>query len=116
MPYHGSNTSAEFGSGVNHTQNAGRDNFAGSLTLNDSADDADQGLDSTSARWNSEAGTAYTPHSVLAGLQGMSGNGMSQADAGRLLPGGGQMESPNGSAEDTYGESSLLNRVYGEDA
>lgn len=107
-------SNAEFAAGHTPLSNSGRGND-NSLTLNDSASTADQGLAATSARWNTEAGTGYTPHSVLAGLPGMSGNGMSAAEAERLLPGGRTMPSPNGEGQDTYGSSSELGMLYGSD-
>ena len=57
MAYYGS-SNAEFSAGVNHlTSGRANDN---SITLNDTASMADQGLDQTSQRW-----AATTPHSVL---------------------------------------------------
>lgn len=60
MPYQPSAGSNDaFQSGVAHQVNPARAN-ASSITLNDTASIADQGLDATSARWSS-----MTPHGVL---------------------------------------------------
>src|ERR1700752_727542 len=93
----GSSNDAFYGDGIGHAQANGRDNSAGSITLNDDAGGGDQGLAATSARWNAAAAGGYEPHSILAGLPGMSGNGTSAEDAQRKLPGGGSLPSPNGS-------------------
>jgi hypothetical protein len=61
--------------------------------------DAASSLEEDAAVFNSKVPGQFTPHSVLQGLPGMSGNGMSAADAGRLLPGGTRMPSPNGSSD-----------------
>ena len=57
MAYYGS-SNAEFSAGVNHLTSGRANN--NSITLNDTASTADQGLDQTSQRW-----AATTPHSVL---------------------------------------------------
>lgn len=64
----GGSQSDAFTSGLNFTRNPGRAN-AGSITLGQDAAGADQGLDQTSARWNS-----LTPHGVMAAALG-SGSG-----------------------------------------
>jgi hypothetical protein len=85
MAYRGSQTNAEFGLGVNHVTNAGRGN-AGSITLNGSAGISDEGLDSTSAGWNS-----LTPRGVLASVVGGSQDDTPweqlQRDSGGYEPG-----------------------------
>ena len=103
-----------FNAGQFHAVNDQHGN-AFSITLGDAAGSADQGLADTSERWDAEAGTGYTPHSVLAGLPGMSGNGMSSADAGRVLPGGRQLMSPDGTSQSSYGQASTLQAIYGTD-
>ena len=57
------------------------------------------------------AGEMATPHSVLQGLPGMSGNGMSAEDASRKLPGGYQMPSTNGIASGDYEQAMRLRMV-----
>lgn len=59
-------TGAEFAAGVSHLANPGRANV-GSITLGTDASEADQGLDQTSARWDS-----LTPHAVLQSATGGS--------------------------------------------
>jgi hypothetical protein len=74
MPYQPSiGANDAFTSGVAHIVNPGRAN-ANSVTLNDSASTADQGLADTSARWD-----ASTPHAVLRTALGGSPSG---TDAG----------------------------------
>jgi hypothetical protein len=103
-----------FNQGQFHTVNPGRPNSF-SLTLGDADSSADQGLDDTSARWNDAVGQGYEPHSILAGLPGMSGNGMSAADAGRVLPGGAQLPAPDGTSAGTYQQTSTLGVLFGTD-
>ncbi len=110
----GGSANEAFQSGVNHVVMDGHANSA-SITLGDAASSADQGLADSSERWNSEAGGGYTPRSVLAGLPAISGDGMSAADAARLLPGGRQLMSPNGVGESSYQQASTLHAIYGTD-
>lgn len=70
------------------------------------------GLAEQSAVFNSQVPGRYTPHSVLAGIPGLSGNGKSQADAGRTLPGGYTLPSANGMGQDTY-ETAMKLRLLG---
>lgn len=114
MPYFGSNTNDAFNQGQFHTVMDQHAN-ASSITLGDEASSADQGLDDTSARWNDAVGQGYEPRSILAGLPGMSGNGMSAADAGRVLPGGAQLPAPDGTSAGTYQQTSTLGVLYGTD-
>lgn len=82
MPYQPSGGSNDaFQSGVLHQVNPGSSN-ASSITLNDTASIADQGLDETSQRW-----AATTPHAVLRTAMGAG----SQDDGSweRLQRGGG---------------------------
>lgn len=60
------------------------------------------GLAEQSAIFNSKVPGVFTPKSVLAGLPGISGNGMSAADAQRVMPGGYQLPSANGMAQSDY--------------
>jgi hypothetical protein len=66
MAYPGSQTNAEFGAGISHMSNPGRQNI-GSVTLGTDASTADQGLGQTSQHW-----AAMTPHGVLASATGGS--------------------------------------------
>lgn len=54
------------------------------------------GLSADSEKFNDQVGQGFTPHSVLQGLPGMSGNGMSSADAERKIPGGFTLPTTNG--------------------
>lgn len=54
------------------------------------------GLDASAAKFNDKVGQGFTPHSVLQGLPGMSGNGMSSVDAERKIPGGITLPATNG--------------------
>lgn len=60
------------------------------------------GLAEQSAIFNSKVPGQFTPHSVLQGLPGMSGNGMSAEDAQRKMPGGYTLPSSNGMAANDY--------------
>lgn len=66
------------------------------------------GLAQESAMFNSRVPGKFTPHSVLQEIPGMSGNGMSQADRQRVLPGGYTMPSANGSSEQSYQAASMM--------
>jgi hypothetical protein len=81
VAYLGSQANDEFSAGISHQVNPGRAN-ASSITLNDTASIADQGLDETSQRW-----AATTPHAVLRTAMGAG----SQDDGSweRLQRGGG---------------------------
>lgn len=54
------------------------------------------GLSEQSAMFNSKVPGQFTPHSVLQGLPGMSGNGMSDQDRQRVMPGGYTLPANNG--------------------
>lgn len=69
------------------------------------------GLADESQQFNDKVGRGFTPHSVLQGFSGMSGNGMSSEEAGRLLPGGMSMGTPNGSSPESYDQSRMLRFV-----
>ena len=69
-------------------------------------------LNEDSAIFNSKVPGAFTPRSILAGIPGMSGNGMSAQDASRKLPGGYTMPSGNGIAQGDY-ESAMRLRMIG---
>lgn len=58
------------------------------------------GLAEESAMFNSKVPGKFTPHSVLQGISGTSGNGMS--DTSRFLPNGQLLPSQNGSSEESY--------------
>lgn len=71
------------------------------------------GLAEQSAKFNDQVGASMlTPHSVLQGIPGMSGNGMSEQDAQRKLPGGYTLPSSNGFASNDY-ESAMRLRLLG---
>jgi hypothetical protein len=70
------------------------------------------GLAEQSAMFNSQVPGRFTPHSVLQGLPGMSGNGMSEEDAQRKLPGGYTLPSSNGMATGDY-DSAMKLRLLG---
>lgn len=70
------------------------------------------GLAEQAAIFNSKVPGQFTPHSVLQGLPGMSGNGMSEQDAQRRLPGGYTLPSGNGMATGDY-ESAMRLRLLG---
>lgn len=61
------------------------------------------GLAEQSAIFNSKVPGQFTPRSVLAGLPGMSSNGMSEQDSQRKIPGAARMlPSSNGMAQSDY--------------
>lgn len=71
-------------------------------------------LDEQSAVLNEKvAGEMARPHSVLAGLPGMSGNGMSEEDRQRVLPGGYTLPSQNGIGSDSYDAVNRLRMMGG---
>lgn len=65
-------------------------------------------LNAESAMFNSKVPGAFTPHSVLQEIPGMSGNGLSAADSERKLPGGYTMPSANGSSQQSYQAASMM--------
>lgn len=69
------------------------------------------GLNEDSAVFNSKVPGQFTPRSVLAGLPGMSGNGMSDADRDRILPGGYRLPSSNGMSSGDYDAAMRLRLV-----
>lgn len=69
-------------------------------------------LNADSARFNDLVGREMlTPHSVLQGLPGMSGNGKSAEDAQRTLPGGYTLPSSNGISSGTYDAAMRLHML-----
>lgn len=60
------------------------------------------GLAEESAMFNSKVPGRFTPHSVLQGISGTSGNGMSSQDTQRFMPNGSLLPSQNGSSEQSY--------------
>jgi hypothetical protein len=107
MAWTTNNANDEFGAGLSLLTNPRRGNDA-SITLSDA------GLDAASERWNAERGQGYSPHSVLAAVPGVSGYGMSEADSGRVPPGGGRLPSPDGQGA-ASGQSGELHLLYGAD-
>lgn len=74
------------------------------------------GLAEESAQFNDKVGkTLLAPHSVLQGFSGMSGNGMSADDAERILPGGYQMPSSNGSSTESYNAARMMRMLSGSE-
>lgn len=70
-------------------------------------------LDEASAMFNSQVPGQFTPHSVLQELPGMSGNGMSEADAGRKMPGGHTLPSANGQSTQSYAAARMMRLMSG---
>lgn len=71
------------------------------------------GLARESAQFNDKVGRELlTPHSVLQGIPGMSGNGMSAEDASRKILGGYMLPSANGMSSGDY-ESAMRLRLLG---
>lgn len=73
------------------------------------------GLNEDSAVFNSKVPGQFTPHSVLAGLPGMSGNGMSEDDKERVLPGGYQLPSANGQSNESYQAARMMRLMSGSE-
>lgn len=71
------------------------------------------GLAEESAMFNSKVPGRFTPHSVLQQYSGMSGNGMSEADAARVFPGGYTDRSANGSSADSYEAARMMRMISG---
>jgi hypothetical protein len=65
-------------------------------------------LNLDSAVFNSQVPGRFTPRSVLQDVNQRSANGMSAQDYGRVLPGGYQMPSMNGSDESSYQQASMM--------
>jgi hypothetical protein len=72
------------------------------------------GLQQAAARWNAEAPHSYTPQSTLSQWK-MSGNGMSQNDAQRMLPGlnSEQFPTSNGASASTLESQNNLRMAGG---
>lgn len=94
----GSSQTAEFGAGVAHPVNPGRQNV-GSVTLGTDAGIADQGLGQTSQHW-----AAMTPHGVLASATGAALDYAGvQRMAGTYEPGSmGQLSDELSGGADSY--------------
>lgn len=70
-------------------------------------------LDEKSAVLNEQvAGDMARPHSVLAGLPGMSGNGGDEVYKASLLPGGGTLGTSNGASPESF-QAAQIHRMYG---
>jgi hypothetical protein len=108
VPYLGSNTTAEFGQGVNHVVNNQHANL-GSISLGDEASSADQGFDATSDHWNDQVGqVATTAKSVLAPYafsRNASPNGTASQN---FIPGFGVTGTGNGESQGTFGSNLKL--------
>jgi hypothetical protein len=70
------------------------------------------GLSAQSQQFNDKVGRGVSVQSVLQGMPGMSGNGMSEEDKGHILPGGYQMGSANGMSQGDY-EPAMRLRMLG---
>jgi len=99
MAYTGSQTNAEFSTGIDHLTNAGRAND-NSVTLGAS-------LQAESDRWNAESQqAAVTPHSVLSTYAfSRSANG---SDGQNYLPNGDFLGSANAMSEGDFDKSLML--------
>jgi hypothetical protein len=65
-------------------------------------------LNTDSAVFNAQVPGRFTPRSVLQEINQRSANGMSSQDYARVLPGGYQMPSMNGSDESSYQTASMM--------
>lgn len=65
-------------------------------------------LDEESAQFNAQVPHGYQQTSVLQQVPGMSGNGMSDADFQRKIPGGPMLPSSNGMSSGSYDQSRYM--------
>lgn len=68
-------------------------------------------LNEDSAVFNSKVPGQFTPHSVLQGLPGMSGNGGDEVAQQRKLPGGYTLPSSNGIGSGDYEQAMRLHML-----
>jgi hypothetical protein len=113
MPYFGSNSNAEFQSGINHLANTHPMGFnENSITL----DGGDPGLDADSDRWNSDVQqAATTPHSVLAPYAFSRNASANGSDGSNFVPGYGRTGTGNAESPQTFGSNMQL-RMAGDSA
>jgi len=116
VPYQPSTSPADaFNQGLFHPVNNQHAN-AGSITLGDEASSADQGLDASSDRWNSNvANVATSARSVLAPFsfsRAASPNGTASQN---YIQGLGSLGSANGESQQTF-DGNLRLRQQGDDS